>query len=641
MKPFAEDLRRQLENRFSDAQDRLGLTLDDLKDVPGGELSVALVQPASGQSALVLLVDVSGHLEQAEALLAKVTKTLIEKGAKQNRQKVGDNTVILFDLPKKPRDDRQRQAIYFLMNNVLGVSDSLPVIQRIMARLAGRKGSTLAEVPAFQTVMNRCKAQLVEPASQAAEPVPQIRWFVEPLGYIEAVRAATPEDRRRKGKTMLDVVKNQGFTAIRGVGGFVDFAVAHYELVHRTAVCAPGPYEKSMKMLVFPNHTEFAPLAWIPRDVATYTTFYWDVLNAFDNFGWLFDELFGEPEFLFSVKLDHQNDLDKGTLSEALREEFAKHGVPVSPKAVPTTKQAGSTWQIKDEEVTFVIRKGESLRVYIEDTGIWDDVLEQLKEDPNGPKIDLREELVANLGKRVTVVTDYQLPITTASERLLFAIQAVDQKGVAAGIKKMFHDDPTVKRRVFKDHVIWETIEPDKSDIPSAPVIDIPDIAPIKKPEEAEEEVEGEEKILPNAAVTVANGHLLVASHYDFLIKVLDNGEKQEKLGESTDFRVVEGMMKLLGADRNCVRSFSRTDEEYRPTYELIRMGKMPESEAMLGRLLNVVLGPKKKGVVRKQKIDGSELPDYDVVRRYLGPAGTFATSEEGGWFVVGFMLSK
>ena len=61
----------------------------------------------------------------------------------------------------------------------------------------------------------------------------------------------------------------------------------------------------------------------------------------------------------------------------------------------------------------------------------------------------------------------------------------------------------------------------------------------------------------------------------------------------------------------------------------------------MLGRLLNTVFAQGKKGAAHHQKIDGSKLPDYQVVRRYLGPAGFKATTEADGWFLKGFTLSK
>jgi len=64
------------------------------------------------------------------------------------------------------------------------------------------------------------------------------------------------------------------------------------------------------------------------------------------------------------------------------------------------------------------------------ETGVWDEVKQSLKEDPNGPQVDLREDLIKHLGRRVSVLTDYQLPITTTSERLMFAIEATNPKAV-------------------------------------------------------------------------------------------------------------------------------------------------------------------------------------------------------------------
>ncbi len=194
-------------------------------------------------------------------------------------------------------------------------------------------------------------------------------------------------------------MRNQGIGAVQGVGGFLDFAVEGYEMVHRTAVYAPLPYEKSMKMLVFPNAADFAPQPWVPRDIATYTTLYFDIANAFENFGAMFDELFGQG-----------------------------------------------------------------------DRGAWEDVKQSLKEDPNGPQIDLREDLIKHLGRRVSVLTDYQLPITTTSERLLFAIEAKNPKAVAAAIEKLMKNDPTWRRRELKGQVIFEAVE-DQSPTPTAPEI--------------------------------------------------------------------------------------------------------------------------------------------------------------------------
>ncbi len=53
---------------MSSTRVRLGLTLDDLEGIYGGELCLAVIQPENdiNQHATVLLVDVTGHVEQVD-----------------------------------------------------------------------------------------------------------------------------------------------------------------------------------------------------------------------------------------------------------------------------------------------------------------------------------------------------------------------------------------------------------------------------------------------------------------------------------------------------------------------------------------------------------------------------------------------
>jgi hypothetical protein len=589
MKPFTEDVRRQINQRWSNIHDRLGLSLDDMRDLPGGDVGIGMIAPAPGQAALAIVVDVTGKLPRANELLKNVTETQLKRGAKRSEVKVDvcADAVIQFDLPEREGDKEAtpselqggeaakktddapaavaaptRRAFYCLTGNLLVVTDNFDVTKGILGRVKGDRSKSLADHKPFQAVMERCRKDY-------GRGTPQMRWFIHPLGYAEAARAATASDKRRKGKSILEVMRNQGVGALQGVGGFVDFKNEGYDLVHRTAVYAPGPFQKSMKMLVLPNKTDFVPQPWVPRDIATYATLYFDILNAFDNFGSLFDELFGEGE-----------------------------------------------------------------------RGVWIDTLKSLKMDPNGPQIDLREELVTHLGQRVSILTDYQLPIGVNSERLLCAIEVKNPKAVAVAIKKLYKNDPTVKMRDVKGQIIWEFVEDETPpmEVPQIELGDSPAPAPAA-PEKNDDEKE-RKRLLPHAAFTVWNGHLMVASHIDFLLKIIAPPKKINLLKDDVDYKVVNAEIKKFQPAK-CFQFFSRTDEEYRPTYELIRQNKMPESEALFAKLLNALFGEGKEGEVRQQRIDGSKLPEYQVVRRYLGPAGLQVTTEPDGWYLKGFTLSK
>ena len=564
MEPFVKDVQRQLNDRWSSLTERLGLTLDDVRGLARGEMSVAVIQPnhRKDQEATALLVDVTGNTDQAKAVLEKVTETLTRRGGKKSQSMMAGISVTSFDMPRQDQETTPQKIVLFLNDNLLGAADDLSVIQGILQRATGQKGPVLGDLASYQSIMKRV-------AKDAGEAAPHARWFLQPFGYAETLRLSIPERDRRKGKTMLQVLEEQGFAAIQGLGGYVELAVNDYQIVHRSFIYAPKPYEKSMQMLKFPNETQFTPQEWVPRDVAVYTSFYLDILNAFDNVGPMFDALFGDGE-----------------------------------------------------------------------QGVWKDVIESLKSDPNGPHVDLREDLAAQLGQRVTVLHSYEVPITTTSERLLFAIEVKNPQSVATAIEKNLATDRTFQKRELGKTIIWESIPPKKTAVPTIK-LEFPGLGgeDEKKPARATQSERPD--LLPNAAITVANNHLLVASHYDYLVEILKQADARASLANSVEYGQVQEALTKLGAGENALRSFSRTDEQLQPTYELIRQGKMPESETMLGRMLNTLFSSGKKGVVRKQEIDGSKMPDFEVVRRYLGPSGSFLTSEDDGWFFKGVLLTK
>jgi len=584
MKPFQEDLRAQLQSQWSGLAERLGIHLDDLRGLATGEASLALLEPQPGTAATCLLLDVSGNVPKARTLMAKARVDLMARGAREAIQQIRGVPVYVYDVPLPEGEQvavgqsgvaaaaATAQTVYFLAGNLFGACDDLAVVREVLARLAnGNSADSLSEVVGYRMVMKRC-------AADAPEHVSGIRWYVQPLGYVEATRAATPLQKRRKGKTIVEIMRNQGYAAFNAVGGYVDVSSDGYQILHRTAVFAPGPYKESMKMFVFPNGKDFTPQSWVGRDVATYFTVYVDIQNAFDNFGPLYDEIIGEK-------------------------------------------------------------------------GLWQQTIESMKPapigDPNGPQIDLRKELIANLGQRVTMVADYRLPITTTSERLLWAIETKDEAAVAKAIEKCVKNDPTIQKRVIDGHVVWEIVEEeDDSGVPQLKV-DVPTLTPKKEegkakaqPKDDDQDKEGH--FLPHGAISVANGQLFVATHIDFLVKTLKPLAANDRLATQPAFQKIwDVTFGELGVKRQSSRSFSWTDRAVEPTYELIRQGKMPQSESLLGRTLNSLAAPGKKGLPRQQRIDGSKLPDFRVVGKALGPSTAAMTSEENGWFIKGVLMTK
>ena len=557
MKPFGDDIRRQIKQKWTQSHAKLGLSLEDLEGIATGELSLALVAVPKGRAALAVLVNVSGKEDEAQAMLAKVEGELQKQGARRSEKSAAGVKLTVMETAAKGEQKELNRAVYFLKDGLLCASDSLNVALEIAERLgagANAAGGSLAGVEAYKAVVERCQS------ADAAE-APHVRWFIDPIGLAEAVR--TWQERRHLGDTdYLKVVKNQGFQAIKGVGGVVNFSVGPYGVVHRTAAYAPQPYELAMRMMVFPNGGDFKPQDWVASDLTTYASFRCDLLNAFDRFETLFDEVYGEP-------------------------------------------------------------------------GVWQDTLDSIKEDPNGARLDLRNDLVVHLGQRVTIVTDYELPITPASERRLIAIEAKNPQALAEAVAKSMKGDERVREQKIGEHTVWEIIPEDEM------ALELEVEGGVGAETEKESDAAKPAAKAPKQAVTVAKGHLFVSSHIELLEKVLADIDPNDQLAEWSDYRLVEAEFSKLGAGEACAQGFAKTDEQYRATYELFRAGRLPEADTFFAKFLNLLLGEEKEGVTRKPRLDGSKLPPFDDIRHFLGPAGSFVASEPNGWYIIGFTLGK
>jgi hypothetical protein len=579
MQEFMKSFREQLAHSGKQRLSKLGLTLEDLGTLPGGEIAVAAIRPEEGRLATVLLVDVTGHEQEASGLVERIGERLVEQKAVRLDASDSLPKVTVYRLPPEegvPAEAaRERLAAFVLDGASLVVGDDPVQVHHVHSVLEKGRQDCLAAVEAFAKVTARTQTGLPETAAV-------LQWYIDPFVYAAAYREANPPREKRKGPDYLAILGRQGFDAVKAMGGRFAFRVGPYELQHQTMIYAPplpgrdpaspDRYDLAARMLRFPDAAEIEPPSWVPQSVSSWIALQWDIQTAFGSAESLVDDVVGEK-------------------------------------------------------------------------GVFDDVIASLKEDPDGPQIDVEADLIRGLGQRVSVLSDYVTPIGIDSERLVIAIEAVDPERVAATVAKSMSTDPDMQRIESNGAVIWELI--DRSmEIPKLE-IETPGgvIAHADHEDEAHHRRgrlrEREEKLLPHSAVTVAHGHLLIASHRDFLERVLSASEGSETLASMPDCASVGVELRKLFPAGIALQSFGRTDESIRPAYEMLKQGSMPKSKSVMGQLLNGLLGDGKPGSVRAQKIDGSSLPDFELIRRYFGASGIGMETIDDGWFLRGIAMPR
>lgn len=570
MEPFMEDLKQQIQAKLVAGGIQLGIELRDLQGVYGGEICVAAIKPRDEPSdAVALLVDVTGKLDPAQALIRKITAHQIEKGAQQTEVKIAGRTVKRFQFPLEAGQMVADQALYIIHQDLLIASDDPTIIAYILNGLAQAPADSLAQHPGFVAVKERVD-------SHAAEASYDFRWWVEPLGYAEVARSAAG-GRRRRGKDYLALMRNQGFDAIQGIGGTVRFSAGkaedndRREMEHRSYVFAPADpkaaegerFRLGARVLDFPNVDTFDPPSWVPSNLATYLNFRWKMKEAFFH-------------------------------SESIVNDYA------------------------DDEIFY-------------------ELIDSLKVDPAGPRVDIVEEIINHLGEEVILLTDHELPIHPQSERRLIAVKLEDPARVKTAVDRVLRNDPNARPHKIGEHDAWEISE-EEDEIPTLMIVGPGYPDPVAQNQPAENQVN-----IPNAAVSVAGEWLYFANNMDLLETVLTPKDDAEDLLEnSDDFKRVATHLEQLGAGTDSFRQFARSDKAVRVTYELMRQNKMPEAESLLGRMLTELWTDGEEGAARRdQEIDASKLPPFEAIENYLGPAGLYSRSEENGWLIVGGTLAK
>ena len=583
MKTFMDHLREQISKNGKQRLAKLGLTLEDLEKVPGGELAAAAIEAEPGRLATVLMVDTTGHEDDAKAVVERIGARLLEQKATKVTVPSAPPQLTVYELPADPNDvrsegpARRRRVAFALAPQALIVGDDALQVGQAFAVLAQGRKDNLATVESFKAVIEPCASQV--PATSAP-----IRWFVDPLKFATAYQASNPPREKRKGPDYVAILGRQGFDAVKAAGGVLVLSEGSHSLRHHSMIYAPPlpgrdpdsveRFDLAARMLRFPNAAAMGPPAWVPRDVAGWAAMQWDVQAAFHSAESLVDDIVG-------------------------------------------------------------------------DKGVFDDVIASLKEDPDGPQIDVEQDLVACLGKRLTLITDHVDPIGTDSERLVIAMEVADEAKVAATVAKVMDADSDMQKIDINGQAAWELIDHSMA-IPKLEV-ETPGGAVTHADHDPGDEAhrrrqrlrEKDGKLLPHSTVTVAKGHLLIASHRDILERVLAAEEDSAALAAAPDYAVIQTELGTFVSGPSAARGFGREDETIRPMYELLRQGAMPKSKSLTAQLLNDLLGDGKPGSVREQRIDGSTLPDFETVRRYFGTSGLVMETRSQGWYVVGVTLPR
>lgn len=267
--------------------------------------------------------------------------------------------------------------------------------------------------------------------------------------------------------------------------------------------------------------------------------------------------------------------------------------------------------------------------------GVFNEVIEGIKSDPNGPRIDIRNVL-PNFTNDIYSVSDAKEgEADVDSRRNMIAFRLKNPADMAKVLDQAMSNEPDAEQLDFSGHSIWQVVHREDD-------INLSEFDDFGAPPAAA--APAEQPWLSNWAITVHGDYLIFASHVELIQESITRGVSvaESPLLQTEDYqRVVQALKDHFGDAEACGWRILRPKQAYRVNYELFRKGELRRSQSMLASLLDRLLQNKEEQDDKDQKISGEGLPDFEEIEQYLQPGGFRIQSTSDGWLFEGMILGK
>ena len=283
--PFVQRMYEEAETAYTEAtQGKVGMTLEQIKDLPAGEVCLAVIAPRRKDLEYLIAVDIDPESESAEMAgqaKAEWTELLAEQGLTESVESTESGIEIYsFDLP-----DMARKAHGFVRDGWFVSCTSREELDAVLARWEGQeveKVRPLKENRKFITIMNRCRPD--------EDTQPEVRFFVDP---ISLARGGFRGNKIAQG--VMAFLPKAGLDGVLAMGGSVSLQSEEFNSIFHGHLLLANPRAGLLEMLAL-KPGESDPQPWIPADATNYISTHWDPLQFANEFA-KFVNTFSPGEF--------------------------------------------------------------------------------------------------------------------------------------------------------------------------------------------------------------------------------------------------------------------------------------------------------------------------------------------------------
>lgn len=261
-----------------------------------------------------------------------------------------------------------------------------------------------------------------------------------------------------------------------------------------------------------------------------------------------------------------------------------------------------------------------------------------IRDDQEGPQIDLEKNVLPSLGERLLLLTDNTKPPTIDSERMLIAIEVRDDAAIRDAVKKAMEVEPDVTLVETVPGVnIWK-VERSEDALEQDEFFD--DFADFDEPKEDQPPLLHTWAIaMVGKAAGSETSYLMFASHVDLLIEAAQRIQSGagDGLADQPDIQSLFETTAEAGAEQVAIQRVVRLSESLETKYELLRRGELKDNDSVMSTIIRRMFKDEEQEEVKRT--NAVEWPPYEQVKKFFRNASSFVETTETGWNLNAFLL--
>jgi hypothetical protein len=321
LKPFVDNLYGKAGDLYAEhAEGKVGISWEDLKKLPKGEVAFAVIARTHRPPALLLLIDQGDEVSVADKLVDKALDIAEQQGGEFSKETIGDIDITVV----RDQDRQNRMFGVFERDNTIVVATDPDVLRNVLwhwdhpgeqtpsaAASAQRSAPdeiakadsnsddaskdkpqkskkeefvptrTLAENTRFATILKACRRK--------QDPPPHLVFFADPIAL------ARNFGRESGGLQMaLAMLPMTGIDGLTGIGGAITYATNEYDSLNQIHILLDNPRAGILQLPAF-EAGDTTPQTFVPRSIESYMAWNWNLRATYDRLLTLLERFGAKP----------------------------------------------------------------------------------------------------------------------------------------------------------------------------------------------------------------------------------------------------------------------------------------------------------------------------------------------------------